>query len=60
MILVQLGVQRADLPLPIGIVQRVVDGGGRNAQAGGRDPVDHQRSRQAAGLLVGGDILELR
>ena len=45
---------------PIGVVERVVDGGGRDAQARGGDAVDDQLNRQAAGLLVGGHVLQLR
>ena len=60
MILIQLRVQRADLALPVGIVQRVVDGGRRNAKPRCRHAIDVQMQRASARLLVGGHILQFR
>ena len=59
-VLVELRVHRADLPLAEGVVQRVVDGRRRDAQARGGDAVDDQRNRQPAGLLVGGHVFQFR
>ena len=59
-VLVQLRVHRADLALAVGVVERVVDGGRRDAEARGGDAVDDQRNGQAAGLLVGGHVFEFR
>ena len=59
-VLVDLGVHRIDLPLAEGVVQGVIDGRGRDAEARGGDAVDAQAYREAARLLIGGDALELR
>ena len=60
MVLVQLRVHRVDLPLTEGIVECIVDRRGSDTQARGRGAIDHQRDGQAAHLLVGGNIFELR
>ncbi len=52
-ILIQLGVKRVDLPLPEGVVERVVDGGWRDAEARGRGAIDRNRRRQTSQLLIG-------
>src|SRR5437667_213458 len=44
------------LPLAEGVVQRVVDHQGRDAQPGGHGAVDRQRGLQSAVLLVGVDV----
>ena len=59
-VLIELRVHRIDLALSQSVVQSVVDGRRRNAKARSRDTVDDHRHCQPSGLLVGGDILELR
>ncbi len=59
-VLVQLRVHRIDLPLAERVVERIVDRRRRHAQARSSRPVDHQRHRQTAHLLVGRNIFELR
>ncbi len=60
MVLVELGVHRVDLALSQGVVKSVVDGRRSDTEARRGDAIDDQRDRQSAGLLVGGDILQLR
>ena len=55
-VLVALGVDGRDLPLREGVVERVVDRLGADAEAGSRLPVDLQRQLQAAGLAIAGDV----
>ena len=59
-VLIQLRIHRVDLALAKGVVQRVVDGGRRDAQPRSGDAVDHQRDGKPARLLIGGHILQLR
>ena len=60
MVLVQLGIHRADLPLTECVIQGVIDGGRRDAQSRRSDPVDHQRHGQPSRLLIGGHIFQFR
>ena len=59
-ILVQLRVHGADLPLSIRVIKSAVDGGGRNAEPRCADAIDDQRYRQPPGLLVRRHIGKLR
>ena len=59
-ILVQLRVHGADLPLSIRVIESAVDGGGRNAEPRCADTIDDQRYRQPPGLLVRRHIRKLR
>jgi len=59
MVLVQLRVHGADLALPIGVIERAVDGGRRNAEPRCGHAINNQRDRQTAGLLVGSHIGKL-
>ena len=52
-ILVELGVESVDLALSEGVVERVVDGLRRDAEAGGGSAIDDQRFGLAVQLLVG-------
>ena len=49
-----------DLPLAEGVVERVVDELRCDAVTGRRVAVDRERQRGAVGLLVGGDVAQLR
>lgn len=60
MVLIDLGIHRVDLPLAEGIIESVINRGGRYAKSRGRDPVNHQRYSQPSRLLIGGDIFQLR
>ena len=57
MVLIELRVKGVDLPLAVGVVERVVDGVGRNAQPRRRHPINRKVQSACVGLLVGGDIL---
>ena len=59
-VLVELGVHGVDLALAEGVVEGVVYGRGGDAQPRSGDPVNGQRYRQAAGLLIGGHVFQLR
>ena len=59
-VLVELREHRRDLPLPEGVVQRVVDHLRRDAQPRGGVAVDHQLGLQPLVLLVAGDVAQLR
>ena len=59
-IAVELGEILRDLALAERVVQRVVDQLRLDAEAGGGVAVDRQRQRGALGLLVGGDVAQLR
>ena len=59
-ILIHLRIHRVNLPLAKGVIQRVVDGRGRDAESRGRDPIDDQRYCESSGLLVGGNVLQFR
>ena len=59
-VLVVLLVQRRDLPLAEGVVQRVVDRLRRNAEPGRRVAVDDEISLQAARLQVAIDVGQFR
>ena len=59
-ILVELRVHRIDLALTKSIVEGVVDGGRGHAESRSSGSVDHQGHREAAHLLVGRNIFELR
>ena len=59
-ILVRLGVDRRDDALAEGIVERVVDGRRRDAEAARGGAVDDEIDRQALLLQVAGDVGELR
>ena len=48
MVLVYLGIHRADLPLTEGVIQGVIDCRDRDAQSRGGDPVNHQRYSKPA------------
>ena len=54
LVLVALGVDRRDLPLRIGIVQRVVDRHGADAEPRRGVAVDHHVHLRAGAVLVGG------
>ena len=49
-----------DRPLAEGVVERVVDSGRRDAETGGRVPVDRQRKLHRRGLLIAGHVGKLR
>jgi hypothetical protein len=49
-----------DRPLAEGVVERVVDSRRRDAQTGGRVPVDRQRKLHRRGLLIAGHVGKLR
>ena len=55
-ILVALGVDDGDLPLREGVVERAVDGGDRDAEAGGGGAVDHHVGLRTGAVLVAGDV----
>ena len=59
-VLVELGEDGRDLALAEGVVERVVNGLGEHVQARGPLAVHLDADLQAAGLLVGGDIRQLR
>ena len=59
-VLVELRVEGADLALPVGVVERVVDRGGRNAQPRCGHAVDRKLNRVGAGLLIRGHVFQLR
>ena len=59
-ILVRLGIQRADLPLPKGIVERGIDLVGCDVQTRCRGPVNGELCAHTIGLLVGRYIGDLR
>ncbi len=59
-ILVELGEHGRDLALAERVVERVVDGRGRDAEARGGVAIDHQMRIQAVVLLIGRDIAQLR
>ena len=59
-IAVELGEILRDLALAERVVERVVDQLRLDAVARGRVAVDRQRQRRALGLLVGGDVAQLR
>ena len=59
-VLVQLRVHRADLPLTEGVVERVVDRRRRDTEARRGDAVDDQRDGPTTRLLIRRDVLELR
>jgi hypothetical protein len=59
-ILIQLRVERINLPLPKRIVKSVVNRCRENAEARSRGTVDHQRLRHASQLLIGHYIRQLR
>ena len=59
-VLVELRIEGVDLALAEGVVERVVDGGGRDAEARRGDAVDHPaETALAPGLLVGGHVFQL-
>ena len=55
-VLVQLREHGGDFALAVGVVERLVDGGGRDAQARGGVAVEHQPGAQTLHLLVAGHI----
>ena len=57
---IHLGEVLRDLALAEGVVERGVDHGGLDAEAGGGIAVDGERRRRARHLLVGADVAELR
>ena len=59
-ILVQLRVHGVDLTLAISVIERAVDGGRRNPKPRCGDAINHQRYRQASGLLIGSHVGKLR
>ena len=59
-VLVHLRIHGADLPLAERVIKCVIDGGGRDAQAGGGNAVDHQRYSETASLLIGGNVFQFR
>ena len=59
-VLVQLRVQCGNLPLPISIVEHLVDRLRRDAHAGSGDPVDDEGGGETGSLLVGGQVAQLR
>ena len=60
MILIELRVQRRDLPLPESVIKGFVDGLRRDPHAGSGDAVDDQRGGQALRLLIRGDVAKFR
>ena len=60
MILVELRIHGVDLALTEGVVEGVVDGGGRDSEARGGGAVDDERCGRTAELLVGYDVGQLR
>jgi hypothetical protein len=59
-ILVRLSVNRRDKALSEGVIERVIDGRGRDAETGGGGAVDDNVERQAFLLQVTGNVGELR
>ena len=59
MVLIQLRIHRIDLALTEGVIERLIDGGGRNAKARGGRAINDQRNGIAAELLIGGHIFKL-
>src|SRR4029077_5560558 len=59
-ILIELRENGGDLPLAEGVVERVVNVGGQNAEARGGVAVDGQRGEQAVVQLVGGNVAQVR
>src|SRR6267154_198448 len=59
-ILIELGKNRGDLPLAKSIVKRVVNVGGKNAEARGGVAVDGDGSDEALIQLVAGDVAKFR
>jgi hypothetical protein len=57
-ILVELRVHRVDLPLPECIVERVIDSGWSDAEAGCCCTIDDERHGQAPRLLIGGNVFK--
>ena len=60
MVLVHLGIHRANLPLTEGVIQGVIDGRRGDAKSRSRDPIDRKRYRKPSSLLIGGDIFQFR
>ena len=60
MVLVQLRIHGADLPLSISVVERAVNRRGRNSKPRCGYSIDNQRYCQSTGLLVGSHIGQLR
>ena len=58
MVLIDLRIHRADLPLTESVIQGVIDGRRRDAKSRGGNPVNHERYGQPACLLIGGDIFQ--
>src|SRR5690349_15081824 len=59
-ILIHALVNRGDLSLAKGVVQRAIDGAGSDTEAAGRVAVDHQSRLQAAILQIGVHIADER
>jgi hypothetical protein len=57
-ILVGLGVDRGDLPLAEGVVERIVDHLQRHAQTAGELAVDHDIHPQPVVLCLGNDVAQ--
>ena len=59
-VLVQLREHGRDLALAVGVVQRLIDVGGRNAEAGSGVAVEHHAGAQTPDLLIAGHVAQLR
>ena len=58
--MVRVGEDGGDDPLAVGIVQGIVDRGGRYPEPGGLVAVDVDEDREPLGRQIAGDIGELR
>jgi hypothetical protein len=56
MVLVHLGIHRANLALTEGVIQGVIDRCWGDAKSRRCDPVDHERDGKPSSLLIGCDI----
>ena len=59
MVLVELREHGGDLALAIGVIQRLIDGGGRDAQPRCRNAIVHQARLQPQHLLIAGSVAQL-
>ena len=59
LVLIGRGIDRRNLTLTEGIIQRLVDDRGRQPQPGDGVAIDLDRDMRRRDLLIGGDILQL-
>ena len=60
MILIELRENGGDLALTEGVVERVVNIGGKNAEARSSVTIDGERGEKTLVLLVAGDVADVR